>query len=337
MISMRIRRTAFAVALLASISIGSTDRAGAQTSYVPGAEPPRQNEQADTTLQIQVVPLAPGVFAAKVDYVWTGWVVLPEGILLIDSSMSDSTAAVLADSIRARSGPLPVKYVVNTHAHRDHFGGDGYFASRGATIIAQTRSAAKIDSLLALATKSGNTGSSAPKPAIRVDRKKIMGPATRRVELLWLGKPAHTPGDLIVYLPKEKVLFTGDLVSNQSIPWLLDPGWSRVGWLASLDSLSSKAFTVTKLVPGHGEIGDPVRSIQYTRGYLRDAYDKASKMASWKTNIASVRDWGYLGPYEGAEFYNQVHFMNMRRLYNEARGMKTTGRPQYEGTVKIKP
>jgi len=318
-----IGRLAFLVIFLA-ITTSSPDRAGAQTSYMPGAEPSRPSQPADTTLRIQVVPLAPDVFAAKVNYVWTGWVVLPEGILLIDSSMSDSTAAALADSIRARSGPLPIKYVVNTHAHRDHMGGDGYFTARGATIVAQTRSAAKIDSLLAIAAKSA--GLSAPKPAIRVDPKKILGPATRRVELLWLGKAAHTPGDLIVYLPKEKVLFAGDLVSNQSIPWLLDPGWSRTGWLASLDSLSSKAFTIAKLVPGHGVIGDPVRAIQYTRAYLQDAYDRAAKMASWKTSITAVRDWGYLGPYEGAEFYSQVHFSNMRRLYNEARGMKTPGR-----------
>ena len=330
---MRIGHSAFILALLALVAIWGTDLASAQTSYMPGAEPPHEHQAADSTLHVQVVPLAPGVFAAKVDYVWTGWVELPEGILLIDSSMSDSTAAVLADSIRARSGPMPVKYVVNTHAHRDHFGGDSYFAARGATIIAQTRSAAKIDSLLAIAAKSGESGSSASKPAIRVDRKKVMGTATRRVELLWLGKPAHTPGDLVVYLPKQKVLFTGDLVSNQSIPWLLDPGWSRMGWLATLDSLSSKAFPVAKLVPGHGELGDPVRSIQYTRSYLRDAYDKASKMASWKTSVTAVWDWGYLGPYEGAEFYNEVHFMNMRRLYNEARGMKTPGR-LYDGTVK---
>lgn len=326
MIPNRIRRPAFVVTLLALVTLWSAGPASAQTTYMPGAAPPKEKAASDTTLQIRVVPLASGVFAAKVDYVWTGWVVLPEGILLIDASMSDSTAAVLADSIRARSGSLPVKYVVNTHAHRDHIGGDGYFVSRGATVIAQTSQAGKIDSLLAQATGSSGSGSNAPKPAIRVDRKKILGPTTRRVEILWLGKPAHTSGDLVVYLPKQKVMFTGDIVSNKSIPWLLDPGWSRLGWLSTLDSLNTKAFTIQKLVPGHGELGDPAASIQYTRSYLRDAYDRAAKMASWGTSVTAVRDWGYLGPYEGAEFYKEVNFANMRRLYNEARGMKTPGR-----------
>lgn len=326
------RRHAFAFALLAFVTIWSASRVSAQTSYMPGAGPTQQHAPSDTTLHIQVFPLASGVYAAKVDYVWTGWVELPEGILLIDASMSDSTAAALADSIRGRSGRIPVKYVVNTHAHRDHFGGDGYFVARGATVIAQTRAAGKIDSLLALQAKSAGGGSSAGKPAIRVDRKKVMGPSNRMVEILWLGRPAHTPSDLVVYLPKQKVLFAGDLVSNKSIPWLLDPGWNRLGWLASLDSLSSKAFTIQKLVPGHGELGDPAQSIQYTRSYLRDAYERASKMASWKTNITAVRDWGYLGSFEGAEFYNQFHFSNMRRLYNEARGLKTPGRV-FNGTI----
>lgn len=306
-----------------------------QTYYMPGAEPPKP-EPADTSLTIEVHPLAAGVYAAKVRYVWTGWVELPEGMLLIDSSLDERTAAVLADTIRARSGPKPVKYVVNTHAHGDHVGGNSYFAARGASIIAQTKVAARIDSMTAAdgskekqeAHSAGGSGFKSPKPAQRVERKKVLGPADRRVEILWLGRPAHTAGDLIVYLPKQKVLFAGDLISNKSVPWMIDPDMDRTGWLASVDSIASKAFAVEKLVPGHGVFGGPLDGVGYTRNYLTDAYEHAYKTASWGTSVSAVRDWGYLGPYEDNEFYADVHFMNMRRLYNEARGVKTPGRPQ---------
>ncbi len=312
-----LRPTALMPLLLSAVALFVSPSA-AQTSYLPGAKPPATKPPAqDTTITVEVHRLAPGVFAAKVDYVWVGWVELPDGLLLIDSGPDNRSATALADTIRARSGSKPVHYVVNTHAHGDHTGGNRLFAAAGATIIAQSKSAAKIDS---------TTG--ALKAAVRVDRRKILGPADRKVEIIWLGKSAHTAGDLVVYLPKQKVLFAGDLVSDRAIPWMLDPNFDRTGWLASLDSLRSKAFVYDKLVPGHGRMEEPVEEFRYTYGYLNAAYDKAFKMASWGTKVTAVKDWGYLGgPYEGDEFYNQVHFLNMQRLYNQARGLKTPGRP----------
>jgi cyclase len=300
--------------------------ARAQTTYMPGTAPPTM-APPDSVIRVEVHRLAPGVFAAKVRYVWTGWVELPEGLLLVDTSLNDTTAAILADSIRVYSGDKPVKYVVNTHAHSDHIGGDFYFASRGATIIAQASAAARIDSVMK-ARASLDRSAKRIKPAVRVDRKKILGPAERKIEILWLGKPAHTAGDMIVYLPKQKILFAGDLISNRAVPWMLDPDMNRKGWIASIDSLWTKAFVYETLVPGHGILAKPVDEYRFTARYLSDAYAKAEKEASWGTSLNAVKDWGFLGSYEDAEFYAEVHFMNMRRLYNEARGIKTPGRQQ---------
>ena len=297
----------------------------AQTVYMPGAGPAQA--PPDSVIRVQVHRLAPGVFAAKVRYVWTGWVELPDGILLIDSSMSDSTAAILADSIRAYSGAKPVKYLVNTHAHSDHIGGNNYFASRGATIIAQASVAAKIDSTMR-ANADSTDNVKAFKSVTKVDRKKVMGPADRRVEILWFGKPAHSAADMIVYLPKQKVLFAGDLFSNKAVPWMIDPAMNRINWIAAVDSIMSKAFTIDSLVPGHGILAPKATEYRFIRGYLTDAYARAAKMASQGMKLHAFKDWGYVGPYEDAEFYNEVHFMNMRRLYNEALGISTPGRAQ---------
>lgn len=310
----------------ALLSLTPVASAQAQTAYMPGTSPPRM-APPDSVIRVEVHRLAEGVYAAKVRYVWTGWVEMPDGLLLIDTSLSDSTAAVLADSIRAYSGDKPVKYIVNTHAHGDHIGGDYHFASAGATVFAQTRVAARVDS--ALKAQGAAAGSQKSlKPVVRVDRKKVLGSGDRKVEILWLGKPAHSAGDMIVYLPKQKVLFAGDLISNKAVPWMLDPDMNRRDWLAATDSLWSKAFVYEVLVPGHGILAQPIDEYRYTGNYLREAYEKAEKEASWGTTIKAVKDWGYLGPYEDSEFYAEVHFMNMRRLYWEAHGVKTPGRQQ---------
>jgi len=319
------------LALLVSLlCAGSASRSEAQTYNLGPGDLRFLHTPLDTTVNIQVRPLGKGIYAAKISYVWTGWVELSDGgILVVDTGFSEGCGRALADTIRARSGKKPIRYVVNTNAHEDHTGGDRYFGALGATFIAHETAADEIAKLLAwVPGESGDTLSrlGIKVPMKRVARKMALGGAARPVQIAWLGKAAHTAGDLIVRLPKQHVLFAGDLVWSRAVPWLLDPGLNVSGWLATLDTLATPTFTSDSIVPGHGVMMKASEEVGFTARYLNDARDKASTVAAWGTTLNQVRDWGYLGAYEGLEFYEEVHFMNMRRLYNEAKGIKTPGR-----------
>ncbi len=281
----------------------------------------------DTLLAISVHHLAPGVYAAKNRFVWNGWIELPDGILVIDGGYDARSARALADTIRARSGPKPFRYLVVTSGQTDHVGGVRTFASLGATVLVHAGVANALRDSLPAGTGSPTADSpAARKTFIAVERRLTVGPRNRPVVIEWAGRPACTGGDLFVYLPRQRVMFTGDLAWNGSVPWLVDPNFSRLGWIATLDTLLQKRFDVDSLVPGHGRIGTKVQGLLFTRSYLSDAWDLASKQASWGIPVKDVEQWGDLGAYEGLEFYEPVHFLNMRRLYLESKGIKTPGR-----------
>jgi glyoxylase-like metal-dependent hydrolase (beta-lactamase superfamily II) len=302
-------------ALFVSLALMIPAGASAQL-YMPGAQP--YIPPKDSVLTIRVQRLAPGVYAAKLSYVWTGWVELPDGILVIDSGMADSAGVALADTIRARSPKRPFKYLVLTHAHDDHILGAKAFLQAGATLVAHESIIHDIDSTLEIPDN--------PSKEIAIKDRKRFGSATRPVDVSWIGRDAVSRGDLVVHLPKQRILFSGDLIWNKSIPWLLDRDFTMKGWVESLDSLMTKRYAADVCVPGHGLLGKPGDGIRFTRNYLRDASEKAERLAGWGQSMEYPRQWGYLGPYEGMEFYQEVHFMNMKRLLAEAKGIKTKGR-----------
>lgn len=298
------------------VSLVAVRSVPAQVSYLPGAGP--YVPPKDTTLTIRVQKVAPGVYAAKVDYVWTGWVELPDGILVIDSGLADSAGVALADTIRARSPKRPFRYLVITHLADDHVLGARPFLKAGATLVAQANIMHGIDSTLGIPDN--------PAKELGIRSRKRFGTAARPIDVVFIGHDAITAGDVVVHLPKQRVLFTGDLVSYKSIPWLVDKGFSLKGLYAALDTLQTKRFAADVLVPGHGLLGKQDDGIKFMRGYLDAANDKATRVAGWGGTQALPREWGYLGQYQEMEFYYEVNGMNMKRLLAEAEGHKTPGR-----------
>jgi glyoxylase-like metal-dependent hydrolase (beta-lactamase superfamily II) len=220
-----------------------------------------------------VQKLAEGVWACPTENGSNvGWFLLGGEVMVVDAGRDAAAAKQIMKEVAATAGK-PVRWVVLTHAHGDHAGGARAFADAGAEIIGQENSAAGILYLLNPAAASG--GSAARKTGIVAvaDRLMFVG-GDRRAEIYWLGT-GHTRGDLIVLLPQEKILFSGDLAVNAVLPYMRSQDVDPRGWEQLLPRLA--AAPVEKMVPGHGEMG-PTAGIGDTLAYLRRVNALATQM-----------------------------------------------------------
>lgn len=200
------------------------------------------------------------------------------GILVVDTGLNSREATRLLHAIRQISN-LPVKYIVNTHYHPDHQGGN-QTVGPNATIVS---TAFTRDRTLAIA-KSPNMEAFHFLPANLTFQDKItvyLGP--HPVEILFLGK-AHTSGDALVYFPDQHSIAMGDVFMNRSCP-AMDDG-SAENWIHALDQVLQ--MPIEHAVPGHFDLG--TRSdLQRFRDYLNDLYQQVTAMKQKGETLDQVR------------------------------------------------
>jgi len=199
-----------------------------------------------------------------------GWFDIGGVVVAVDTGANESAAQLILDEIAKTAGAKP-RYVVLTHAHRDHAGGARAFAAAGVQVISAEKAATG-----ALVMLEGGA-ESAPKGQMLMtvsERMLLVGGGARRAEIYYLG-PGHTQGDLIVYLPDAGVLFSGDLAVNGVLPFLRSPDVDPDGWEKILQRLA--ALRIDKMVPGHGAIG-PRNGIEDTAVYVRRVNEIAEKI-----------------------------------------------------------
>lgn len=226
------------------------------------------------------------------------FVVTREGVLVVDALGSPALAQELLSAI-ARITPQPVRHVVVTHFHADHIYGLQVFKDAGAVITAQRDGQTYLYSDAAALRLQASREELAP----WVDARTRLVPADRWISeptsltlggvefLLLPAGPAHTPEDLVVVLPQQRVLLAGDLVFRGRIPFVGQADSGR--WIAALDRLIELRPQV--IVPGHGPVSNSAQAdLQLTRDYLQhlrltmgeaarnlDPFDEAYARADW--------------------------------------------------------
>ena len=179
----------------------------------------------------------------------------PDGVFMVDTQF-----APLSDKIVAaikRLTPQPIKFVVNTHVHGDHTGGDENFGKLGATIISRE----ELRYRLAHPNPAANGTPGVPMPAVGLPKQTYRGALTmfmdgEEIQLIAIPR-AHTDGDTMVYFPGLDVIMTGDFYRSVQYPNVdRANGGSLQGLLDGLGAVIGRAGPTTKIIPGHGATVD---------------------------------------------------------------------------------
>jgi glyoxylase-like metal-dependent hydrolase (beta-lactamase superfamily II) len=202
-----------------------------------------------------------------------GFIVTSAGVAVIDALASPRQGEQLLRTIRSVTGE-PIRWVILTHHHPDHHFGAIVFRRLGAQIIAHPdrrvlASEAGEDALMAdwvrvVGLDAMRGFGFADTPDIPVTRADTLTAGGRTIVISHPGA-AHSAGDLIVWLPRERVLFAGDLLIEDGVTMVVDGNSSQLlEALAAIDSLQP-----TIAVPGHGAIPrDPAALVAKTRVYI---------------------------------------------------------------------
>nr|WP_323745922.1 MBL fold metallo-hydrolase [Diaphorobacter caeni] len=249
-----------------------------------------------------------------------GFVVTDDSVVVIDALGSPALAEELVKKIKAIT-PKPISTVILTHYHADHIYGLQVFKALGAKIIANGLAKEYINSDTARLRLEASRTELAPwiNASTRMvtadewvdkDAQTLKVGGTEFV-LQHMG-PAHTPEDTAVFLPQSSVLFIGDVVFRNRIPYVGQADSRH--WITALDALLK--LPVKAMVPGHGPASDePRKDMQLTRDYLeflRASMAKAAENLDPFDDAYKATDWSR---FEGYPLFKEANRMNAYNTY----------------------
>ena len=219
---------------------------------------------------------APGTYANSGHNNNLSFVVTDAGVLVVNAGANYLLAKALHDAIR-KITDQPVKYVVLENGQGHAMLGASYWQEQGATVIAHVDAAHEIEAqsfalleVMQGRVKEKSEGTKVAMPDETFSDKKVIELGGERIELLYLG-PAHSPGDIVVWLPEKKLVISGDMAFHQRMLPLFEHTDSKA-WIETWDRFEALGAEV--VIPGHGGPTDMATVRTYTRDYLVYLRDK---------------------------------------------------------------
>lgn len=233
---------------------------------------PRTGLAADE-VEIRAIEVAPGIAMLMGQGGNLGVSFGADGVLVIDDQYAELSNKILAALGELSSQPL--RYLINTHWHRDHTGGNENMASAGAVIVAHDNVRVRMSQEQFIAALNRRTEASpeAALPVITFSRDATIhmnGQAIHAVHV----EPAHTDGDSIIYFEPANVVHTGDTYFNGFYPFVdYSSGGDPKGMIAAVDQVLTRIDDETRVIPGHGPLSNRKELVAY-RAMLSTVCDR---------------------------------------------------------------
>jgi cyclase len=243
----------------------------------PAAAPPPTDF---SKVEIKTTDLADNVYMLEGQGGNITVAVAKDGIIMVDGEF-----APLHDKIKAAIATVsnqPVKYLINTHFHGDHSGGNAPFAKDGVTVVSEIN----VKNRLTAGTTNGLTGAKTPPAAPAAPEALPAKTYTGAFKIRLPGRVAdlkhianaHTDGDTYVWFKTANVLSTGDTFTNGRYPNIdFANGGNIKGMIAAADAYLKLTNAKSRIVPGHGPIADKAAPTEY-RTMLITARDRMTKL-----------------------------------------------------------
>lgn len=210
----------------------------------------------EAEITFNATEVASGIFMLEGQGAFTGGnlgiLVGEDGVALIDDSMPPYLDTMLA-AIEKVAG-APVDFVINTHLHGDHIGGNARLNQGGAHVVAHHKVRER---LLKDGVRTAEGHKPAPKdalPEITFSESMTFHLNGQEAFVFHVDK-AHTDGDAVIHFRQADVIHTGDAMFNGLFPFIdLDSGGSVAGYIAAQEKMLTLAGPKTKIIPGHGPL-----------------------------------------------------------------------------------
>jgi cyclase len=248
-------------------------------------------DQDFSKVEIVTTPLATGVSMLTGSGGNIGLSVGDDGAFIVDDQFAPLTDKI--NAAVARLTARPVRFVINTHWHFDHTGGNENYGKAGAVIVAHdnVRKRMSVDSAIEFLKQTFPASPAAALPVITFADSVTLHLNGDVIEVTHVA-PAHTDGDVVVRFTKANVIHMGDLYMNGMYPFVdVSSGGKVDGLVAAADKVLAMANDQTKIIPGHGPLATKA-TLKEFRDVVATVRDRVRKEMSAGKSLADIQASG---------------------------------------------